>query len=207
MYPLYEATWAAECRAVAEKPGSADERDSPELRTLDNTMPEEDTMRSHQTMTRFALTAAIAGLLVAIATNPSHGEVIANEKIPFDPFVAFVDCDGDGEPEDIILLTGDLHVKITETVDAAGGVHTTALFHPQGFVGVGLLTGDTYQGVGMTGFTTNDIGDPFIDKLVNNFHMVARGGGINFNVKSRITVVIIDGEIIVDINVEEITCH
>ncbi len=162
-------------------------------------------MRLHP-VTRFGLTVALAGFLFAMAANPCQADVILNEKIPFDPFVAVVDCDSDGVPEDIVVLTGLLHVKITETVDAQGGFHTTSLFHPLGFAGVGLLTGDTYQGVGMTGFVTNDV-NPFVDKLVNNFHMVAHGGGLNFNVKSRITLVVVNGEVVVDTNVEEITCH
>src|SRR5687767_6789363 len=79
--------------------------------------------------------------------------VIANEKIQFVE-TNFVPCANGGTGE-LVEFTVKLHLLLTETVDAAGGLHLTFHFQDAGTRGVGLVTGDVYQRVGVTRQTEN----------------------------------------------------
>ncbi len=160
-------------------------------------------MRVHQRCSRAV--AVLTAVLFLMAAHPTSAEIVANDIVPLDLLVS-VTCDS--TLVDMIHLTGDLHVKITQTVDQNGGVHTTTLFHPSDASGVGLITGDTYRGVGMTGNTsqTFDDGD-FVFTFINNFHMVGTAGGTNYNVRDRVIVVFQNGELRVDHEAEAITCQ
>lgn len=91
----------------------------------------------------------------------------------------FVPCANDGAGE-FIQVTGDIHSLIHFTFNDN---HTTIESHsqPQGVVGVGLTTGDTYHG---TGVSQNDItfqsdGATSEVTVVVNFRFIGPGPGNN----------------------------
>jgi hypothetical protein len=144
---------------------------------------------------------AIASLALCLA----RAGVVDNFIEPLDLEVE-VDCDGDLTPEDIIQLSGGLHVLATETTDKSGGFHTTFHFQPVNVSGVGTLSGDTYRAVGLTRGSVTLSGDNVSDTFVNNFYMIGKKSGIKFLVHNTIHVSMVDGEVIVEIDNSETRC-
>lgn len=90
---------------------------------------------------------SIAALLAVLAVPPVHAEVVENESIDLN-LVQFVPCANGGIGE-LVDLNGSLHILITFTINGntiSGKTH----LQPQGISGVGLDTGDKYQGTGVT---------------------------------------------------------
>ncbi|MGZ3767112.1 MAG: hypothetical protein ACXVA2_20785 [Mucilaginibacter sp.] len=55
-------------------------------------------------------------------------------------------------------------------------------FQPQGITGVGLTSGDSFQGVGMTGETTitfNNVSFPFVTTVEDIFDIIGHGPAPN----------------------------
>jgi hypothetical protein len=99
--------------------------------------------------------------------------VIANVAIPFEQVID-IPCFGED-----VLLTGFLHVLVTETADAKDGLHTTIHFQPMGAVGTGLTTGDVYRATGITRNAVSGLEVPFYATFVNNFRIIGPGKGNN----------------------------
>ena len=92
--------------------------------------------------------------------------------------LAFIPCANGGAGE-FVELTGNLHILSHITISNAGTVTIKTHFQPQGITGLGEVTGDKYQGTGVT----QDIlhlafGETYT--LVNNFRMIGQGPGNNF---------------------------
>jgi hypothetical protein len=110
-----------------------------------------------------ALTLATAGALVGDAQAAA-----TSVRIP----IAFVDS----TCSDPVALSGTLHAATT-TVESPGGsviVHVT--FNPQGVTGIGLVSGSTYRGTGVTTQTIT-LTRGLTDTLVNNFRLLSPGAG------------------------------
>ena len=89
------------------------------------------------------------------------------------PFQRFVSCAAGGSGE-IVDLRGALHLVMHTTRDASGGFHSLLLVHPRGVTGIGLTTGDTYQGTGGTHTQINGtVGTE--NTLVDNFRLIGPG--------------------------------
>ncbi len=128
-----------------------------------------------------------SGTPVAPALAPQFSAAALTEslKVPIDIGV-FVDCAADGAGE-FVLLSGELHILNHTTVDANGGLHVKSHFQPQGITGVGDVTGDKYQGTGVTQEEFNlKIGET--DSFVNNYRMIGQGPGNNFLVHENVHV-------------------
>ena len=97
--------------------------------------------------------------------------------------LVFVSCANGGAGE-LVLLSGDLHILIHETINSAGGLSFKEHFQPQGISGAGLTTGDKYQATGVTqdhvSIAANGL--PFEETFVNNFRIIGQGPGNNFTV-------------------------
>src|SRR5512135_867937 len=90
----------------------------------------------------------------------------------------FVPCANGGAGE-VVNLSGDLHDLFHITYDGQGGVHVKVQDNPQGISGVGLTTGDKYQGTGVTETEFNvKVGEEYTS--VNNFRIIGQGPGNNF---------------------------
>ena len=127
-----------------------------------------------------ALGLALAGALSSFfVARPGSAGVIVNIAEPFEQLVSIPCADG-GSGEDV-LLTGFLHILVTETLDAKGRPHLTAHFQPMGVAGTGLTTGDVYRATGITRETDNGFAFavPFEVTFVNNFRIIGPGTGNN----------------------------
>jgi hypothetical protein len=130
------------------------------------------------------LAAALVMFGLGLPT-PTRAEVITNAKVPFAAAV-LIPC----VPE-VVVLTGELHTLITQEVDSDGGIHIKTHFQPQGLSGVGMVTGDKYQGTGVTQEHINDHSSPaFEDTFVNNFRIIGQGPGNNLLVHTTFHVTV-----------------
>ena len=126
---------------------------------------------------------AVAAASTVMATTAAHAEVTVNESVPLD-LAVFVPCANDGAGE-IVVLNGDLHVLASFQINennVSGKTH----FQPQGVSGVGLATGDRYQGTGVTQgeFKSSLQNGQANSTSVNNFRIIGSGRGNNFLVHS-----------------------
>ena len=111
----------------------------------------------------------------------------------------FVPCANGGAGE-TVTLTGNLHFQSHTTFDARGGLHTKIHTQPQGLSGTGEVTGDKYQGTGVTQDRINvTAGVTFT--LVNNFRIIGQGPGNNFLVHNNAHITInANGDITADVD-------
>jgi len=84
--------------------------------------------------------------------------------------------EGAGE---MVALIGQVHAVFTATVDGHGGMHVSTHFNNQDVAGVGLTTGDKYQGTGNNRFTSTTTGGTSEFTFINNFHVISAGAGSN----------------------------
>jgi hypothetical protein len=151
----------------------------------------------------FPLVLALAALMF---TLPAKAEVISNSLESFSATIP-IDCDNDGTPEDVVELSGDLHVLVTATTN--DNVTTTKVqFVPRNITGTGLITGAAYRGVGLTTQTSTQVSDgPQVFTFVNNFYIIGQAGGYRYltHETSHVTVDA-DGNVIVDHDSVFVTC-
>lgn len=103
--------------------------------------------------------------------------VVLNAGFPFARDV-FIPCALDGAGE-IVSLSGTIHVLITTTQDATGGIHFDRHAQPQNMTGVGQTSGASYQGTGVTRTQFNAPGLPYETTFVDNFRIIGQGSGNN----------------------------
>jgi hypothetical protein len=140
-------------------------------------------------MTRSIALLAIAAVALAGATTAGAQAttVTTNERVPI-ALVAFVPCANDGAGE-LVQLTGTLHVLTHVTIDDQGGLHVKQHFQPQGVSGVGLTTGDKYQGTGVTQDQFNATAG-LEQTSINNFRIIGQGPDNNLLVHATFHVTI-----------------
>ena len=142
----------------------------------------------HDALLAFALAALAAcdTAPTAPAANrdrASFSAVTSNSDItiPID-LVVFVPCANGGAGE-LIEVSGPLHVLSQLTISNSGNVVLYSHFQPQGISGTGFVTGDKYQGTGITqSMNTFNTPFPITFTFVNNFYMIGQGPNNNFNV-------------------------
>jgi len=129
--------------------------------------------------TKEAVNSTNQAQLKSVTTQSNAASTfLSNEKIPID-LLFFVPCANGGTGEDV-QLSGFLHVVTSMTINGnnlRGKVH----FQPQGIKGVGAVTGDKYQG---TGVTQDEFKGSFVkgyeETSVNNFRIIGQGNRNNF---------------------------
>lgn len=106
-----------------------------------------------------------------------HGNI----SVPFSMWV-YIPCAGE-----VAMLDGNLHILTHLTFDNAGGLTFKAHFQPQGLSGTGSVTGDKYQGTGVTQWTSRFSGtsSQYEFTYINNFRMIGQGTGNNFLVHAN----------------------
>ena len=124
------------------------------------------------------LIACLALSAMAASGSPALAEV-ENVSIPVE--IAFdVPCVNGGAGETVVL-TGDLHFLVSTTLN--GNIARTKFhFQPQGISGYGSITGDKYQGTGVTqGQLKSSLenGQASVT-MINNFRIIGQGPGNNF---------------------------
>lgn len=106
----------------------------------------------------------------------------------FFSLVAFIPCAADGAGE-FVELSGTLHALFHVTLDASGGAHVKTHFQPQGIKGIGLTTGDKYQGTGVTQDQFNArVGETFT--YINNFRIIGQGPRNNLLIHETVHVTV-----------------
>jgi len=146
--------------------------------------------RNRRRLISVCLAAALVMFGLGLPT-PTRAEVFINAKVPFATTV-FIQC----VPEDVVL-TGELHILITQEVDSNGGIHVKTHFQPQGISGEGSVTGVKYQGTGETQEHFNIHPGPQIeDTFVNNFRIIGQGPGNNLLVHTTIHVTVNGGGVV-----------
>jgi hypothetical protein len=155
---------------------------------------------------RFLAFPLVLTLAALMFTLPAKAEVISNSLESFSATIP-IDCDNDGTPEDVVELSGDLHVLVTATTN--DNVTTMKVqFVPRNITGTGLITGAAYRGVGLTTQTSTQVSDgPQVFTFVNNFYIIGQAGGYRYlaHETSHVTVDA-DGNVIVDHDSVFVTC-
>jgi len=124
----------------------------------------------------YFLFSLITGMLILPISAPAAPTTTTNISIDFSR-VVFIPLPCAGEN---VQLSGSLHVLMFTTISNSNKVTIKFHFQPQGITGLGLTTGDTYQGTGATQGTTtfDDVdGFPFETTMVNNFNIIGYGPG------------------------------
>jgi hypothetical protein len=135
----------------------------------------------------------------------TRADVVVNDVIPFAQ-VVLVPCANGGAGE-LVLISGNLHILITSTVDNNGGTQDKNHAQPQGATGVGLTTGDVYRATGVTQdqVTINGAGE---FTFVNNFRIIGPGPGNNLLVHQTVHVTInANGDMTVDVDNSSVECR
>ncbi len=123
-------------------------------------------------------TISFVGMPSALAQAST---VTTNTKVPVTIFV-FIPC-----ANELIVVSGNLHILSHVTIDSNGGGHIQSHFQPQGVSGTGLTSGDKYQGVGVTRQSANFRGPAPVEfTFVNRFQMIGQGPGNNLLVHQTI---------------------
>lgn len=143
--------------------------------------------------------AVVVAVALAAATSLAHAATTIVRDIPFTDDVV---C---GEP---IHLEGTIMGVFTETATPSGGFIVSFHFQPQGLTGVGLVSGRTYHGTGLTReITVFSPPGGFTDTFVNRFHIVGTGGNDSIYDKTTAHVTVApNGQITVSFDKSSSTC-
>jgi hypothetical protein len=142
-------------------------------------------MRKAQIGLRVGLAAAVVVGLLAFPRQGSTqaSAVTTNERVPIE-LTIFIPC----VPE-TVTVTGELHIVTHTTVNPDGSFHVVNHFNPQGVSGIGDVTGNKYQGTGVTQTEFNlNVGQTFT--FVNNFRFIGQGPGNNSTIHQNVHVTV-----------------
>jgi hypothetical protein len=122
---------------------------------------------------------SIGLILIALFLLSAPGFAAVSTSFPFTGTV-FVPCAAGGAGE-TVALSGELH-SVVSTVINGDRVHLMEVDNPQDITGVGLTTGDRYQGAGVTRFDANFTVAlfPIAFTYVDAFHIIGTGPNNNF---------------------------
>jgi hypothetical protein len=136
------------------------------------------------------LLTVLFSLVFATPAGAKTSTFTASVKIPI-AFPTFVPCALRGAGE-VVDLSGTLHDVFHITLQTNGRFHVTGHDNPQGVIGIGETSGDTYHGTGVTLFHQNGTarGFPFTFTSVNNFRIIGPGPGNNFMVHENFHVTV-----------------
>ena len=146
-------------------------------------------------------------ILTAVFLLSLPGFAAVSTSFPFTGTV-FVPCAAGGAGE-TVALSGELH-DVVSTVINGDRVHVMEVDNPQDITGVGLTTGDRYQGAGVTRFDSNFTGVmfPLAFTFVNAFHIIGTGPNNNFVVHETQHVTInADNTVVVMFDNVSVTCR
>lgn len=141
-------------------------------------------------MKKLSLIATVVATAALCTSAATSAAVVVNDSTPLVGFTVFVPCANGGAGE-LITLDGNLHTLITFTTNG-NNVSGKSHFQPQGLSGVGAVTGDKYNGVGVTQdhFKSSLQNGQFTETFVNNFRMIGQGPDNNFQVHENSTLTI-----------------
>lgn len=155
-------------------------------------------------MTRFVVVLAAAAAAVLYSTANARAEMLSNQSVPLS-LASYVPCAAAGAGEEVDL-SGRLHIAEAVTLDAAGGLHLSTQVNPQGVSGVGVTTGATYRGTGVTRSNFN-VSPGLRVVQVNNFRLIGTAGAPTLSVHA-VSVFVVNANGVVTASVEQVkvTC-
>ena len=115
--------------------------------------------------------------LAALVNSPARAEVVENLRVPVLGTFA-VPCAADGAG-DVVMVSGDLHVLTSVTIDQSGGGHFRFHTQPQGISGVSLTTGDKYQVTGGGDHSEDNFQFGREATFIDTFQLIGQGPGNN----------------------------
>jgi hypothetical protein len=129
------------------------------------------------------ITSVLSVLLVLGLTLPAVQAGAVSGNIPVNIGVS-IPC-----ASDFVQLSGNVHFAMATTTDSTGGFHVISEFNPQGVSGVSTITGDKYQGTGVTEqeFNTKP---GYETTFVNRFFIIGQGPGNNYLVHETVHITI-----------------
>jgi hypothetical protein len=158
---------------------------------------------------RKPVTSLLIALAMMLASGVAWVEARAtvftdNVRVPFETIV-FVPCAAGGIGEEV-YLSGSLHLLFRTTFDNRGGFHSKFHAQPQGLSGIGLTTGDKYQGTGVTQDNFNGrVGSTYT--FVNNFWIIGQGSGNNLQIHENLHITVnANGEVTVFVDNFRVEC-
>ena len=137
--------------------------------------------------------------------RPNAQTFTDEERIPIELFT-FVPCANEGTGE-VVMLAGNLHVLYHVTLNDRGGYHAKSLAQPQGVSGIGLTSGDKYQGTGVTQSQFNGtVG--YESTYINNFRIIGQASGNNYLVHETYHVTVnANGEVTAYVDNYSVECR
>jgi hypothetical protein len=153
--------------------------------------------------------AGLSGGVVGMSGRV-HGQAAAStQNLAFPVAIAaFVPCANDGAGE-VVQLSGNLHM-VTHTIANASGITVKSQIQPQGISGVGMDSGDRYQGTGVTQSTmsSSDPGADLTYSYVNNFRVIGHGAGNNLLVHETLHVTVnAQGALTASVDTFKVACR
>ena len=132
------------------------------------------------------LVAVLSFAVVSSSSGAPASSFTANSFFPIE-LTVFVPCANGGLGEDV-ELSGTIHDLFHVTVND-NTVHVKTHDQPQGVTGTGLVTGDKYQGTGVSQDEfTAAVGQE--ETFINNFRIIGQGNGNNFLVHENFHITI-----------------
>ena len=131
-----------------------------------------------------------------------------NAQVPF-TVPAFVPCANGGVGE-FVLLEGDLNILVHLTISDAGTVSMETHAQPMGISGTGLVTGDKYQGTGVSlaHVSIGPGGLPFEDTLIENFRVIGQGPDNNLLVHQTLHITVNEnGDVTAEVTNISVECR
>jgi hypothetical protein len=120
-----------------------------------------------------------------VARSNAAQSYMFNEVVDYDE-VVWVPCANGGAGENV-HLQGELHLIFRGTLDDNGGFHGKYFLQLQGISGTGEITGDKYQGSGVTqGENSNSSTNIRVVTFINNFNVIGQGNGNNLLVHQTV---------------------
>lgn len=156
-------------------------------------------------MKKLSMFVVLSVLALGVATF-ARAEVVQNIQVPFVASV-IIPCANGGAGE-IVDFSGDLHVVVSLTING-NSVSGKSHYQPQGIKGIGQVTGDQYNAVGVTqdAFHGSLQNGRYTETFVNNFRLIGPGPGNNLQIHENAHITInANGEVTVLLDNFSATC-
>lgn len=155
-------------------------------------------------VSRLIALSLVFSFSILMLTLPARAEVVFNDLVPFSQVVV-INCDG--TTTDVVDLSGELHILVSQTTNN-NIVRMKTQYVPRNVTGTGTISGATYRGVGLTTDTSTVVFDgPTVLTFVNNFYIIGQDGGTRYLVHQVFhTTIDADGNVVVDHDNAFISC-
>jgi len=134
-------------------------------------------------------TLVVLSVLALGVAAAARAEVTTNTQVPI-VFSVLIPCANGGAGE-IVDFSGNLHAIVSFTING-NNVSGKTQFQPQGLKGIGQITGDQYNAVGVTQdtFKGSIQNGQYTETYVNNFRLIGPGPGNNIQIHENAHVTI-----------------